>query len=67
MGYTIISDNKPSSIALHQNHAISIYQNAVIKCQLNVLNFNMPKTKWGGAEDPTIPLKLIAESFEYVL
>ena len=22
MGYTIVSDNKPSSVALHQNHAI---------------------------------------------
>ena len=47
MDYTIVSGNKPSSVALHQNHAIkSIYRNALIKWQIYVQNLNMPKTKW---------------------
>ena len=56
MGYTIVSGNKPSLVALHQNHTKSIYRNALIKTQIFVLNLNMPKTKWEieGAEDPTI-------------
>ena len=31
-----------------------MYRNALIKCQIFVLNLNMPKTKWDGAEKPTI-------------
>ena len=41
MGYTIVSGNRPSSVALHQNHAKCIYRNAWIKCQIFVLNLNM--------------------------
>ena len=43
--------------------------NVLIKYQIFVLNFNIPKTKWEGAEDPTINnfLKLKAENFEYAL
>ena len=53
MGYTIVSGNKPSPVAInvHQNHAKVFYRNALIKCQIYILNFNMPKTKWDGAED----------------
>ena len=32
----------------------STYRNASIKCQIFVLNLNMPKTKWDDAEEPTI-------------
>ena len=52
LGYSIVSGNISSSVALHQNHAIiSIYRNASISF---ILNLKMPKIKWGGAEDPTI-------------
>ena len=55
MGQTIGSGNKPSSVALHQNHAIVfIYRNAWIKYQILILYLNMPKTKWEGVEEPTI-------------
>ena len=48
MGYTIVSGNKPSSVALHQNHANIIYRNALIKYKIFVLNHNVSKTKWDG-------------------
>ena len=54
MGYTIVSGNKPSSVALHQNHAKVFIEILLIKYLIFVLNLNMPKTKWEGAEDPTI-------------
>ena len=54
MGYTIVSGNKPSSVALHQNHAIVFIEMLLIKCQIFFLNLNMPKTKWDGAEEPTL-------------
>ena len=54
MGYTILSGNKPSSVAIHQNHSkVFIEMLLLIKCQIFVLNLNMPK-KWEGAEYPTI-------------
>ena len=37
----IVSSNKPSSVALHQNHAI-------------ILKLKMPKIKWDGVEEPAI-------------
>ena len=56
MGYTIVSGNKPSSIALHQNNAILVFIEMILinKCQSFILNLKMPKIKWDGAEDPTI-------------
>ena len=53
MGYTIVS-GKPSSVPLHQHLALVFIQMLLVKCQIFVLNFIMPKTKWEGAEDPTI-------------
>ena len=32
----------------------SIYRNYLIKCRIFILNLNVPKTKWDGAEEPTI-------------
>ena len=69
MGYTIVSGDKPSSVAIHKNYAI-IYRNALIKCVIFVLNLNMPKTKWDVAEESTINnffKKFIAKNFEYAL
>ena len=54
MGDAIVSRHKPSSVALHQKSCNSIHRNALIKCHIFVLNLNMPKTKWDGAEEPTI-------------
>ena len=56
MGYTIVSGNKPSPVALHQNHAIIVVfiEMLLIKCQIFVLNLNMPKTKRDVDEEPTI-------------
>ena len=54
MGYTIVSGNKPSPVTLHQKACNNIDRNALIKCQIFVLNINIPKTKWDGAEEPTI-------------
>ena len=55
MGYTIVSGNKPSSVALHQNHAIILIE-MFNKCQsfIIILNLKMPKIKWDGAEELTI-------------
>ena len=53
MRYTIVPGNKPSSVALHQNYAIE-YLNALMKCQIFILNPNMPKTNLDGAEESTI-------------
>ena len=53
MGYTLVSGNKPASVALHQNHAKYCRKDLIV-CQIFVLNLNIPKTKWEGAEDPTI-------------
>ena len=53
MGYTIVSGNKLSSVFLHLNHA-KYCRNDLIECQIFVLNVNTPKTKWEGAEGPTI-------------
>ena len=50
MGYTIVSGNKPSS---GQYPKIKIMEKYLSKCFNKikyVLNFNMPKTKWEGAE-----------------
>ena len=38
-----------------------------IKCQIFVLNLIMPKTKWEGAEDPTINNSFKIESRKYAL
>ena len=54
--YTIVSGNKPSTVALYQNHAIVFIEMLFIKCQIFVLNLNMPKTKRDGAEEPTIKI-----------
>ena len=32
----------------------SIYRNALIKSQILILNLNVSKTEWDGAEEPTI-------------
>ena len=67
MAYTIVSGNKSSSVALHQNHAILFIEMHLIKCKIFVLNLNMPTTNRNGAEDPALTSKLIAEIFEYAL
>ena len=54
MGYTIVSGNKPSPVAQYQQSCNIIQRNALIKCQICIINLNLPKPKWGGAEDPTI-------------
>ena len=54
MGYTIVSGNTPSVVALHKNHAIVFIENVGIQRQISILNLNMPKSKWGDAEEPTI-------------
>ena len=54
MGCTLVSGIKCSSVAIHQNYAICIYRNALIKYQIFTLNINMPKIKLGGAEGPII-------------
>ena len=55
MGYTIVSSNTPSSVALNKDQAIIIFiEMLLIKCQILIPNLNMPKTKWGGAEEPII-------------
>ena len=46
MGAPIGSANKPLSVALHQKHAIIFIEMLLIKCQIFILNLNMPKTKW---------------------
>ena len=64
--YTIDSGNKPSSVALHQNHAISLYRNT--NKMPNICSKSQ-YTKNQCAEDPTInnSWKSIAEYFEYAL
>ena len=52
--FMIVMGNIPSSVALHENHAKVFINMLNIKCQILVLNLNMPKNKWEGAEDPTI-------------
>ena len=55
MGYTIVSGNKPSSVPLHQIHAILfIEMKCFNKCQISIWNLKMPKIKWDGAEEATI-------------
>ena len=55
MGFTIVSGNKPSSVALHKKSCnYSIYRNGWIKCRIFVLNLNVSKTKWDDAEKPII-------------
>ena len=51
----VVSGNKPSPVALYQNHAIIVFtENNLIKCQISTLNLNVPRFKWGGVEEPTI-------------
>ena len=40
-----------------------------MKCKIFVLNFNMPNTKWEGAEDPTLNncFKIESRNNEYAL
>ena len=40
MGKTIISDNKPSSVDLHHNHA-TVFIEMLIKWQIYIINLNM--------------------------
>ena len=54
MGYMIVSDNKPSSLALHKNNAIVLIKILKQMPNLYVLNFIKPKIKWDGAEETTI-------------
>ena len=50
MGQTIVQSNTPSPVALRQNVAI-VLSNCLKKKNPNIiLNLNMPKNKWGGAE-----------------
>ena len=41
----------------------------LIKCQIYVLNFNMPNNKWDGAEDPTFSnsFNIDRRKFKYAL
>ena len=63
----IVSDNKPSSVSLQQNHAILFIE--TLKQMPFVLNFKMSKIMWDGAEELTINnfIKLTAGNFEYAL
>ena len=61
MGYTIVSGNKPSSLALHRNHAIVFNEMLLNKCQSFILNHKMPNIKWDGTEDPTIHIHLFCK------
>ena len=55
MAYTIVSGNKPLTSIPTSISCNSIYRNALIRCQILVLNLNMlKKTKWDGAEEPAI-------------
>ena len=70
MGYTIVSGNTPSSVALYQNHGIVfieilksnakyLFKSSYGKNQLSETVLKIPQL--------TISLKLIAEHFEYAL
>ena len=53
MSYTIVSGNKPSSVALnvHQNRPIvHVFIEMFKKMPSFNLNLKMPKSKWDGAE-----------------
>ena len=66
MGYMIVSGTKPSSVALHQNHAnVFTEMLLLIKCQIFILNRNMPKTKWEGSEDDKIKHFFKIESIKF--
>ena len=48
MRYTIVTGNKPSQVALHQNHTILVF---IEMLEYNVkylffINHNMPNIKW---------------------
>ena len=49
-----LSDNKPSSIALHQNHAIVFIKMLESNSKILNLNFNLPKSMWDSAENSTV-------------
>ena len=50
-------------IIVMQKSCKIIYRNALIKCQIFVLNLNMPKTEWEGPEDPINNYFFKIESF----
>ena len=67
MGYTIVSGNKPSPVALNQNHAIVFIK------KLNKVPNICSKSQYTknqvvlNSSQLTISLKLIAYNFEYAL
>ena len=48
----VVSGIEPSSVALHQKHAILFIK--MLESNNQILNLIMPNTKWGGAEESTI-------------
>ena len=46
-GHTIVSVNKHSPLALHQNDAMVSIETVWLYCQLSIQNLNIPNFKWG--------------------
>ena len=57
MSCTIVSGNKPSSVALNHIRALVSIEYVCIKCQISKLNLNIPKFKLYGADEPTVILQ----------
>ena len=53
MGYTLVSGNKPSSVALHHNHVI-LFIEMLKQMPTFYYKYQIPKIKWDGAEEHTI-------------